>query len=65
MDFRSFKLNFEVNAFLYDKDTADDLEDAFLEDIRASKMMNPKDFEEQSLWLRIKQTLSRLLSPIL
>lgn len=65
MDFRSFKLNFEVNAFLYDKDTADDLEDAFLEDIRASKMMTPKDFEEQSLWLRIKQTLSRLLSPIL
>jgi len=65
MDFRSFKLNFEVNAFLYDRQIADELEDAFLDDIKVSKMMTPKDFEEQSVGLRMKQTLSRLLAPIL
>lgn len=32
MDFRSFKLNFEVNAFLYDADLAQELERIFLED---------------------------------
>ncbi|KLD59368.1 hypothetical protein WP50_18965 [Lactiplantibacillus plantarum] len=65
MDFRSFKLNFEVNAFLYDADLAQELERIFLEDQKISSLITVQDFKNQSFWLKFKQTFSRLLSPIL
>lgn len=65
MDFRSFKLNFEINAFMYDEQIAQQLEKLYLEDIEQSTVMTIAAFKNQSLWLRFKQTFSRLLSPIL
>ncbi len=65
MDFRSFKLNFEVNAFLYDTELAQQLEAIFLEDLTKSSLITVQDFQNQSFWLKFKQTFSRLLSPIL
>lgn len=65
MDFRSFKLNFEINCFMYDADITRRLEELFVEDIRNSRVMTPERFAAQPLWLRFKQTFSRLLSPIL
>ncbi|WP_404821251.1 cardiolipin synthase [Lactiplantibacillus carotarum] len=65
MDFRSFKLNFEVNAFLYDTDLAKELETVFLRDQDLSSLITVQDFENQPFWLKFKQTFSRLLSPIL
>lgn len=65
MDFRSFKLNFEINSFIYDRHVTDQLEAAFVNDIRSSKVITPRMFDEQSRWLHFKQTFSRLLSPIL
>lgn len=65
MDFRSFKLNFEINAFMYDEEISKQLEQLYLEDIQKSTVMTANMFRKQSLWLRFKQTFSRLLSPIL
>ena len=65
MDFRSFKLNFEINCFMYDADIAQRLERLFVEDIRNSRVMTPERFAAQPPWIRFKQTFSRLLSPIL
>lgn len=65
MDFRSFKLNFEVNTFLYDEKVAEKLEDIFKADIRKSTLQTSKMYDEQSAWLKFKQYFSRLLSPIL
>jgi cardiolipin synthase len=65
LDFRSFKLNFEVNAFLYDADLAQELERIFLDDQKLSSLITVQDFKNQSWWLKFKQTFSRLLSPIL
>jgi cardiolipin synthase len=39
MDFRSFDLNFEVNAIVYDKEIATELRDIFYEDLRFSEKM--------------------------
>ena len=64
-DFRSFKLNFEINAFIYDKRITRQLTDLFAHDISNSQLQTPKMFEQQSYWLVLKQRLSRLLSPIL
>lgn len=65
VDFRSFKLNFEINCFMYDQDITERLEDLFVNDIRDSRVMTPERFAAQSNWLKFKQTFSRLLSPIL
>ena len=65
LDFRSFKLNFEINAFIYDSDTTDQLEQIFVNDIRNSRVVTAAAFDRQSRWLHFKQRFSRLLSPIL
>ena len=65
LDFRSFKLNFEINAFMYDHHITDQLEQIFVNDIRNCKVMTPEMFAAQPVWLRFKQTFSRLFSPIL
>ncbi|MDT7013429.1 cardiolipin synthase [Levilactobacillus namurensis] len=65
MDYRSFKLNFEINAFIYDSAIATQLEDIFEADMRHSELITTEKFNQQSLYLKFKQTASRLLSPIL
>lgn len=65
LDYRSFKLNFEANAFCYDHKLADELRAAFEEDLKHAQRMDAAYFAKQSYWLRFKQYFSRLLSPIL
>ncbi|WP_054957886.1 cardiolipin synthase [Paenibacillus dakarensis] len=65
IDFRSFKLNFEVNAFLYDEGIAERLSQDFKQDIKVSRLLTLKEYRERSKWIRIKESISRLLSPIL
>ncbi|KRN53784.1 cardiolipin synthase [Pediococcus damnosus] len=65
MDFRSFSLNFEVNAFIYDKKIAHELEEIFKDDIQKSTLQTTEMYDNQSWWLKFKQDFSRLLSPIL
>lgn len=65
LDFRSFQLNFEINSFIYDMTMTDQLEQIYMNDVRDSKVIAPEMFANQSRWLKIKQTFSRLLSPIL
>jgi len=65
MDIRSFVLNFETNAFVYDPDFAARLEDMFEQDIKDATKLTIEDFEQQSFWLTFLQKFSRLFSPIL
>lgn len=65
IDVRSFKLNFEVNAFIYDEEIAVKLTEAFLDDIKVSRILTHSEYGKRSLWIRIKESISRLLSPIL
>src|SRR5690625_1421410 len=65
IDVRSFRLNFEVNAFLYDIDFAQRLVKKFEEDIQTSTQVTIGLYEKRSLMIRFKESISRLLSPIL
>lgn len=65
MDFRSFKLNFEINCFIYDHWLVKHLEEVFVGDIRHSHVITPTMFTKQPRWLKFKQSFSRLLSLIL
>lgn len=65
MDIRSFKLNFEVNALIYDDRVATQMELQFLEDIKDSEEITREIYDGRSINLKIKESLIRLLSPIL
>ncbi len=65
MDIRSFELNFEVNAVIYDEETTLRLEELFLKDLERCKEITMELYEQRSLFIRIKEQGSRLLSPLL
>ncbi|MFD1036968.1 cardiolipin synthase [Virgibacillus byunsanensis] len=65
IDVRSFRLNFEVNAFIYDIGVSDQLVKAFDHDIKFCSQMTRKLYAKRSLGIRFKESISRLLSPIL
>ncbi|SFG53184.1 cardiolipin synthase [Sporolactobacillus nakayamae] len=65
LDFRSFSLNFEVNAFIYHQQTAKQLAQIFKQDIRLSKELTMSDYRNRSFIIKFKESVSRLLSPIL
>ena len=65
LDIRSFKLNFEVNAFIYNEKIAKEQEKIFLGDQLKSKLVKKEEYYKRSRSLRIKESLIRLLAPIL
>ena len=65
LDIRSFKLNFEVNAFIYDEAINLKLTDRFLNDLKNCKEITLEEYSKRSKIVRIKESFSRLLSPIL
>lgn len=65
IDVRSFKLNFEVNAFIYDEHVAKALTDIFRKDIEVSRELTLEIYAKRSKKIKIKESLSRLLAPIL
>ena len=65
LDIRSFKLNFEVNAFLYDEKINLNLTDKFLNDLQYCKEITLEEYNNRSGIVKIKESFSRLLSPIL
>ena len=65
IDVRSFRLNFEVNAFLYDHTLSADLSSVFMNDIEKSRELTLESYHKRPLLIKIKESISRLLSPIL
>ncbi|GAE36149.1 cardiolipin synthase [Halalkalibacter akibai] len=65
IDVRSFRLNFEVNAFLYSSKDVKPLTEIFHEDMKHSRELTKEDYNKRSLKIRFKESVSRLLSPIL
>ncbi len=65
MDVRSFKLDFEVSAFIYDNGINAELTREFIKDQAASEEITWEIYQNRSLWMRFKQSLMRLISPLL
>lgn len=65
LDMRSFHLNYEINAFVYDRPFAEALAAQFLEDVGHADEL-PRDYERTvSLPRRALQSAARMLSPLL
>jgi len=65
IDVRSFRLNFEVNAFLYDQALVQELVDIFEKDTQLSWELTYGEYINRPVYIRSKESISRLLSPIL
>ncbi|MFT0801626.1 cardiolipin synthase [Bacillus swezeyi] len=65
IDMRSFKLNFEVNAFLYDEEIARSLVLSFEKDLQVSRELTFEEYQNRNRSIRFKEAISILLSPIL
>lgn len=65
MDIRSFELNFEVNAFIYSSEIAKQQRLIFANDMLNSKEITPELYNSRSSAMKIKESISRLLSPVL
>lgn len=64
-DMRSFKLNFEMNAFIYDKSFAKELSKAFTNDLEYCMELTLQNYSLRSRKIKFKESIARLFSPIL
>ena len=64
-DIRSFKLNFEVNAIIYDTEITKNYEKIFLEDEKVCIPLDKNEFNNRGVIKRFMESIIRLISPIL
>ena len=65
MDFRSFEHNFEVNAFIYDRETALKMKGIFLQDQKDARLMTWKNWQKLPWKQKAAESIVRLLAPLL
>jgi cardiolipin synthase len=65
MDMRSFHLNFEVNAFLYNTESVLSLVEDFEKDLLESNPIVKGVFANRPFYQKVAESLARLASPLL
>jgi cardiolipin synthase len=65
MDIRSYMLNFEVNAVIYDDKLARQMEAIFIEDVKCCKQVTRDSYTQRHWFTRMREQICRLLSPLL
>ena len=65
IDFRSFEHNFEVNAFVYDMETALQIREVFLQDQRECIQLFLKTWVKRPWYSKMAESVVRLMAPLL
>lgn len=65
IDVRSFSLNFEVNAFIYNHTISHRLAEIFEKDMLDCTELTLEMYENRTFFIKVKESISRLLTPIL
>lgn len=65
MDIRSFHLNYEVTAMLYDAGVNADLAEIFRRDLSTSIAVSPRVRAQMPAWRAVAESVGRVLSPLL
>jgi cardiolipin synthase A/B len=65
MDSRSFDLNFEVNAIVYDSEIAGELRDIFYNDLKDAEKIDVEVWRKRPLYKQFFEKTARLVSPLL
>jgi cardiolipin synthase len=65
MDSRSFDLNFEVNAIVYDQEIAEELSNIFYEDLKNAEKIDLSVWRRRPVYKQFFEKTARLVSPLL
>lgn len=65
MDYRSFNINFEVNALIYSREFSNQMIDLFNEDLKDSEKLEFKSWLNRSKRTKIIEAVARLMAPLL
>lgn len=65
LDNRSFRLNFEISAFLLDHAIIAAVHDMLQRDFQNAVLVDQRDYEQKPFWFQVLVQFSRLLTPIL
>lgn len=62
---RSLRYDYEINAFLFDKETTHELMDMFKKDVEDSTLLTREEYKKRSAWKRFVGWFAHLLTPFL
>jgi len=65
MDIRSFSINYEANAIIYESRIAEELEEDFQRDLQQCTEFKLEEYQKRHILLRFRDSLSRLFSPLM
>lgn len=65
MDYRSFDLNFEVNAIIYSSELGQQLQNTFYNDLKNSKLIIRRQWKKRPFYIKLAERAARLFSPLL
>ncbi len=65
MDIRSFDLNFEVNAIVYDEEIAKELSQAFYDDLNCATKIDNEQWRTRSNAIQLIEKIAGLFSPLM
>ena len=65
MDYRSFNINFEVNALVYDKPFAKELNQIFSSDLEHTTQLKLEEWKKRAKSTKLIEALARLAAPLL
>ncbi len=65
MDIRSFDLNFEVNAIIYDQEIAATMRKTFYDDLNHSLLLDPLRWKNRKKIVQLAEKIAGLLSPLM
>ena len=65
IDIRSFSINYELNAVFYSEQVAKQLEADFERDLAYCKEFDPQEYRKRGTVARFRDSIARLLSPLL
>ena len=65
MDYRSFNINFEVNALIYNKETTIALKSLFKTDLEDCEQLTLKSWRNRPKRIKVVEAVARLMAPLL
>lgn len=65
LDHRSFDLNFEVNANVYDQEIANELKAMFYEDLQFTKKLELEEWEKRGKGIQMIEKALRIVAPLM
>ncbi|QLE02165.1 cardiolipin synthase [Galbibacter sp. BG1] len=65
MDYRSFHINFEINALIYDEGVAKRMLEIFTDDLQHCDQVDPERWMDRGIFQKLKESFCRLWAPLL